>query len=37
MEIDYIISSVKYILENVDKYKDKYQYDEKTNLFNYKS
>lgn len=34
-EIDYIIDSVKYVLENGDQYKEKYKYDEGVNLFTY--
>lgn len=32
-EVDYIINAVKYILENVDKYKNQYTYDKKSNLY----
>ncbi|ARF09729.1 aminotransferase class-V [Indivirus ILV1] len=35
-EIDYIINAVKFILENIDKYKNMYVYDKKTNLFTYR-
>ncbi|MCJ7635884.1 MAG: aminotransferase class V-fold PLP-dependent enzyme, partial [Nitrososphaeraceae archaeon] len=36
-EIDYIIDAVKFILDNVNKYKDEYIHDDKTNLFTHKS
>jgi len=36
-EIDYIIGSLGHIIENIDKYKMDYQYDEDANLFTHKS
>ncbi len=35
-EVDYIIYSVVYIINNIDKYNDQYYYNKKTNLFVYK-
>ncbi|QKF93576.1 aminotransferase class V [Fadolivirus algeromassiliense] len=34
-EIDYIIESVEYILDHINDYKDKYEYNKEANLFTY--
>lgn len=36
-EIDTIINGIKYILDNINEYKNQYIYDEKTNLFTHKT
>lgn len=36
-DIEFIIDAIKYILDNGHKYKDKYDYNEETNLFIYKN